>query len=93
MKVCTYVEAARHVLSEHTLSVGESVTSLCHFHRDEHWVVVEGTVTLSTESSKQLLPENASVFIKRGTRHQFSNEGKLPARMYCVSYGEFREDD
>jgi mannose-1-phosphate guanylyltransferase/mannose-6-phosphate isomerase len=65
-----------------------------HYHRSEHWVVVEGTATVTRDDKTFLLQESESTFIPVGTKHRLANEGKLPLKIVEIQVGAyFGEDD
>ncbi len=64
-----------------------------HFHRAEHWVVVEGTALVERDGKKQLLSENQSTYIPIGAVHRLSNPGKTSLRIVEVQSGSYLEED
>jgi len=52
-----------------------------HVHRMEHWIVVEGTATVTIGDERRLVGENGAVFVPLGDVHRLANEGKLPMRL------------
>lgn len=65
-----------------------------HFHRSEHWIVVEGSAQVTVGDRVRLLSENQSVYIEVGELHRLENPGKVPMRLIEVQTGSyFGEDD
>lgn len=64
-----------------------------HFHRSEHWVVVQGTARVTVNDSVRLLGENQSVYIPLGAVHRLENEGKLPMTLIEVQTGTYLGED
>jgi len=64
-----------------------------HFHRAEHWVVVEGTAKIEVDGKETLIYENQSTYIPLGAVHRLSNPGKLPLRIVEVSSGPYLGED
>ena len=64
-----------------------------HFHRAEHWVVVEGTAKVTVNARVQLLSENQSVYIPLGAIHRLENEGQLPMTLIEVQSGGYLGED
>lgn len=64
-----------------------------HLHRNEHWIVVSGTATVTVEDKVMTLRENESTYIKMGEIHRLTNEGKLPAVIIEVQVGDYLEED
>ncbi len=64
-----------------------------HFHRNEHWVVVSGTATITVEDKRFTLNANESTYIKMGELHRLENEGKVDLVMMEVQVGEYTGED
>ena len=72
---------------------GASLSLQKHFHRAEHWVVVEGTALVQVGDEEKLLTENESTYIPIGSIHRLSNPGKIPLRIIEVQSGSYLEED
>ena len=72
---------------------GGQLSLQSHFHRAEHWVVVEGTATVTVDDKVQLLTENQSVYIPLGAVHRMENQGKLPLTLIEVQSGAYLGED
>jgi mannose-1-phosphate guanylyltransferase len=59
-----------------------------HFHRNEHWIVVSGTATVTVDDKRCLVRPNESTYIKMGQTHRLENEGKIDLVMVEVQVGE-----
>ncbi len=64
-----------------------------HYHRAEHWVVVQGTALVQRGTEQQLVRENESVYIPIGTEHRLENPGKLPLHLIEVQSGPYLGED
>ena len=65
-----------------------------HFHRSEHWIVVEGSAIVTKGEQVRLLSENESIYIPVGEVHRLENPGRVPMRLIEVQTGSyFGEDD
>ena len=64
-----------------------------HFHRNEHWIVVSGTATVTVGESKYLVRPNESTYIKMGEIHRLENEGKIPVVLIEAQVGEYTGED
>jgi len=64
-----------------------------HYHRSEHWVVLNGTARVHKEHEAILLSENQSTYIPLGTVHQLENPGKIPLELIEIQTGGYLEDD
>ena len=72
---------------------GKRLSLQKHFHRNEHWIVVSGTATVTVGDSIKLIPPNESTYIKMGEVHRLENEGKIPVIMIEVQVGEYTGED
>jgi mannose-1-phosphate guanylyltransferase len=64
-----------------------------HFHRNEHWIVVSGTATVTVGDKKYLVRPNESTYIKMGEVHRLENEGKIPIVLIEAQVGEYTGED
>jgi mannose-1-phosphate guanylyltransferase len=64
-----------------------------HFHRNEHWIVVSGTATVTVDKKTFLVKPNESTYIKIGEIHRLSNEGKIPVVLIEAQVGEYTGED
>jgi mannose-1-phosphate guanylyltransferase / mannose-6-phosphate isomerase len=72
---------------------GEKTSTQIHFHRSEHWVVVEGTAKVTRGEETFLLHENESVYLPMGTKHRVENPGKIPLHFIEVQSGAYLGED
>ena len=72
---------------------GASLSLQKHFHRAEHWVVVNGTAKITNGSSTVLLTENQSTYIPLGVEHRLSNPGTAPLEIIEVQSGSYLSED
>ncbi len=64
-----------------------------HLHRNEHWIVVSGTATVTVGNKTEILRENESTYIKMGEIHRLSNEGKIPVVLIEAQVGTYLGED
>ncbi|MGE4383815.1 MAG: mannose-1-phosphate guanylyltransferase/mannose-6-phosphate isomerase [Arcobacter sp.] len=64
-----------------------------HFHRNEHWIVVSGTATVTVGNEKKYVRPNESTYIKMGEIHRLENEGKIPVVLIEAQVGEYTGED
>lgn len=64
-----------------------------HFHRAEHWVVVEGTAKAESNGVEQLIFPNESFYVPRGAKHRLSNPGRIPLHLIEVQSGDYLGED
>ena len=72
---------------------GAALSLQSHFHRSEHWIVVEGTAKVTVDDTVQLVSENQSVYIPLGATHRMENPGKLPMILIEVQTGSYLGED
>jgi mannose-1-phosphate guanylyltransferase/mannose-6-phosphate isomerase len=76
-----------------TVNPGACLSLQMHFHRAEHWVVVQGTARVTRGDDVVLLTENQSTYIPPGTRHRLENPGKIPLELIEVQSGSYLGED
>jgi mannose-1-phosphate guanylyltransferase len=64
-----------------------------HYHRNEHWVVLSGSATVTVGEKTFVVNPNESTYIKAGEVHRLENRGKLPLRIIEVQVGEYTGED
>jgi mannose-1-phosphate guanylyltransferase len=72
---------------------GKRLSLQKHFHRNEHWIVVSGTATVTVGDKKQYIRPNESTYIKMGELHRLENEGKIPVVLIEAQVGEYTGED
>lgn len=76
-----------------TVKPGQKLSLQKHYHRAEHWVVVNGTALVTRDSEQILLRENESVFLPLGCVHRLENPGKVPLNLIEVQSGPYLGED
>ena len=76
-----------------TVNPGGKLSLQKHFHRAEHWVVVNGTAQITRDGEEILLRENESVFLPLGCVHRLENPGKIPLNLIEVQSGAYLGED
>lgn len=72
---------------------GKRLSLQKHFHRNEHWIVLSGTATVTVADQTYLVYPNASTYIKAGEFHRLANMGKIPLVIIEVQVGEYTGED
>jgi mannose-1-phosphate guanylyltransferase len=72
---------------------GKRLSLQKHFHRNEHWIVVRGTATVTVGNETRLVRPNESTYIKMGEVHRLENEGKIPVILIEAQVGEYTGED
>ena len=91
-------QGARHQVKRIVVNPGARLSLQKHFHRAEHWTVVEGiadiTVGMDMESLKTTRVEpNQSVHIPLGAIHRMANSGSEPMTLIEVQVGDYLGED
>lgn len=64
-----------------------------HYKRAEHWVVVEGTPTITIADLKKTYQINDKVYIPVETLHRIENTTSLPAKIIEIQIGSYLGED
>lgn len=72
---------------------GESTATQMHYHRSEHWVVVQGTAKVLNGEKSYILSENESTYVAIGSPHKIENPGKVDLHLIEVRTGNYLEED
>ncbi len=72
---------------------GKRLSLQKHFHRNEHWIVVSGTATVTVGDTIRLVRPNESTYIKMGEVHRLENQGKIPVVLIEAQVGEYTGED
>ena len=83
----------RYQVKRITVNPGEKLSLQMHYHRAEHWIVVNGTAEVTRGEDTFLLHENESVYIPPATIHRLTNPGKVPINLIEVQSGAYLGED
>lgn len=72
---------------------GKRLSLQKHFHRNEHWIVVSGTATVTVGDEIKYIRPNESTYIRMGEVHRLANEGKIPVILIEAQVGEYTGED
>ena len=72
---------------------GRKLSLQKHFHRAEHWVVVNGSALVTRDNETMLVRENESVYLPLGCVHRLENPGKIPLTLIEVQSGAYLGED
>lgn len=72
---------------------GGQLSLQMHYHRAEHWIVVQGTARVTRGEEVLMLHENESTYIPPGTRHRLENPGKIELKLIEVQSGSYLGED
>lgn len=80
-------------VKELVITPGSSLSDQKHWHRSEHWYVLEGNIQIELEypngykDTKKLMPHDTFI-IPRNTWHKTTNVGKTSAHIVEIQYGD-----
>lgn len=86
-------DGSRYQVKRISVVPGQVLSLQKHFHRAEHWVVVQGTALVTRDGEDILLRENESVYLPLGAVHRLANPGKIPLELIEVQVGSYLGED
>ena len=87
------IDAEGYKIKRIVVKPGKRLSLQKHFHRNEHWIVVSGTATVTVGERTQLVRPNESTYIKMGEVHRLANNGKIPVVLIEAQVGEYTGED
>lgn len=72
---------------------GEELSMQKHFHRSEHWIVVQGIAEVIVDNQTKMLKEDECIYIPSGSVHKLKNPGKIPLTLIEVQSGSYLGED
>ena len=72
---------------------GKRLSLQKHYHRNEHWIVLSGSATVTVNDEIFVVNPNESTYIKAGDVHRLENKGKLPLVIIEAQVGEYTGED
>ena len=64
-----------------------------HFHRAEHWVVIQGVAEVTVDQQISIVRENEAIHLPLGCVHRMVNPGKIPLEIVEVQIGSYTGED
>jgi len=86
-------EAPGYKVKRIEVKPGKRLSLQKHYHRNEHWIVVSGTATVTVGETTRYIRPNESTYIKMGELHRLENEGKIPVVLIEAQVGEYTGED
>jgi mannose-1-phosphate guanylyltransferase/mannose-6-phosphate isomerase len=87
------IQGDRFQVKRLVVSPGRKLSLQKHFHRAEHWVVVNGSALVTRDNETFLVRENESVYLPLGCIHRLENPGKIPLALIEVQSGAYLGED
>jgi mannose-1-phosphate guanylyltransferase/mannose-6-phosphate isomerase len=85
--------APRYRVKRIVVKPGSKLSLQKHFHRSEHWVVVQGTAEVTLGTDQRSVHENESIYIPIGSVHRLANPGKIRLELIEVQVGSYLGED
>ena len=86
-------EGGRFKVKRIQVKPGASLSLQKHYHRAEHWIVVNGTAEITNGHNIITLTENQSTYIPLGEVHRLKNPGTIPLEIIEVQSGSYLGED
>jgi mannose-1-phosphate guanylyltransferase len=86
-------DSAGYKIKRIVVKPGKRLSLQKHHHRNEHWIVVSGTATVTVGEETRLIRPNESTYIKMGEAHRLANEGIIPVVLIEAQVGEYTGED
>ena len=87
------IHGERFQVKRIVVTPGHKLSLQKHFHRAEHWVVVNGTAIVTRDEDIIVVRENESVYLPLGTVHRLENPGRIPLTLIEVQSGAYLGED
>lgn len=87
------IQGDRFQVKRIVVTPGRQLSLQSHFHRAEHWVVVNGTARVTRDAETLIVRENESVYLPLGCVHRLENPGKIPLTLIEVQSGAYLGED
>jgi mannose-1-phosphate guanylyltransferase/mannose-6-phosphate isomerase len=87
------IQGGRFQVKRIVVTPGEKLSLQKHFHRAEHWVVVQGTALVTRDDEVLMVRENESIYLPLGCVHRLDNPGRIPLTLIEVQSGSYLGED
>ena len=87
------IQGDRFQVKRLVVTPGRQLSLQKHYHRAEHWVVVNGTARVTRDHETMIVRENESVYLPLGCVHRLENPGKIPLALIEVQSGAYLGED
>ena len=87
------IQGDRFQVKRIVVTPGHKLSLQKHFHRAEHWVVVNGTAIVTRDGEEVMVRENESIYLPLGTVHRMENPGRIPLTLIEVQSGAYLGED
>lgn len=81
-------------VKEIVIKPGEAPSYQYHYKRNEHWIIIQGTGTLTLNDVERTVAAGDHIFVNKLDKHQLKNTGTEDIKFIEIQTGEyFGEDD
>ncbi len=87
------IQGDRFQVKRMVVEPGRQLSLQKHYHRAEHWVVVNGTARVTRDNETLVVRENESVYLPLGCVHRLENPGRIPLTLIEVQSGAYLGED
>lgn len=86
-------EGDRFKIKRIVVQPGQSLSLQMHYHRSEHWIVVQGAAIVINGDREIFVSANESTYIPAGHKHRLTNPGVVDLILIEVQSGEYLGED
>jgi mannose-1-phosphate guanylyltransferase/mannose-6-phosphate isomerase len=86
-------EGPGYKMKKIVVNPGGCLSLQMHYHRSEHWIVINGTAKVTIDERTQMIHENESVYIPQSAKHRLENPGRIPLEIIEVQNGKYLGED
>jgi len=87
------IQGERFQVKRIVVTPGNKLSLQKHFHRAEHWVVVNGVALVTRDADEVFVRENESIYLPLGCTHRLANPGRIPLTLIEVQSGSYLGED
>lgn len=82
-----------YVVKKIVVLSGQQLSLQLHHHRDEHWIIADGTADVTLGNKIFSAPANTPIFIRAEQKHRIANRTKKPIVFIEVQTGETLDEN
>jgi len=86
-------ETEKYKIKRIVVKPGKRLSLQKHYHRNEHWIVVSGTATVTVGNDIKIVRPNESTYIPMGEIHRLENSGNIDLILIEAQVGEYLGED
>lgn len=84
---------SEYIVKRIVVMPGQQLSLQLHHHRDEHWIIVEGTAEITLDNKVFNAPQNTPIFIGVGQKHRIANRTTTPVIFIEVQTGKTLDEN